>query len=100
MKISDGIKEVEKSAKPVVSILVTLAIGLLIVGVISGVAIGGTITLPAAVVTYFNGTWLTSVVSVFTTTTGVLVTVISLLVIGVLIVLFGMGKSGKSGKSM
>lgn len=99
MKISDGIREVEKSAQPIVSTLLTFGVGLLVIGVVSGIAIGFD-NMPAAFVDFFNGTWITNIISVFTSSTGALVTVISLLVVAVLIALFGMKRSGKAGRSM
>jgi hypothetical protein len=99
MKISQGIKEVEKSAGPIVNTLLTLGVGILAIGVLAGVAISGSISMPAAIVTFLNGTWLTDIISVFTSSTTALVTVVSLIVVAVLYAMFGLGKK-KEGSRM
>jgi len=96
MKISQSIKEVENAAPMVLNILAYVAIGAIVVGVISGLSI----TVPAALATFLNTTIPTTAVTVFTAVTTVLTTVISLLVVAALWKLFGLGKKGKGGNAM
>jgi len=98
VKISQAIKEVEKSAPSVVNILAYLGIGTLVIGIIAG--LGSTVTIgSSALGTFLNTTLGTTGVTVMTALLTVLTTIISLLIVGVLWKLFGLGK-GKKGSGM
>lgn len=101
MNISGGLKEVEKSAPSVVNILAYIIVGGLLTGVMVQLVSGGSITIPAILASFLNGTFLTNIISVFTNLTTVITTIVSLIVVVVLWKLFGLGKKGKgSGKVM
>ena len=99
MKISKGIKEVEKSAPSVINVLAYLGIGMLVVGVITQLAGSGDISVTAAILTFLNTTLGTTSVTVATALLTALTTVVSLIVVAVLWKFFGLGGKGK-GKSM
>lgn len=96
MKISQGIKEVEKATPSVIKILAYAGIGAVLVGVIGGLTITG---LPAGVQTFLNTTLGTTGVAILVAILAVLTTVVSLIVISVLWKMFGLGGS-KKGDSM
>lgn len=100
MKISGAIKEVEAAAPSVINILAYVGIGALVVGVISYIAVTGSVSLPATLGTFLNTTIPTNAVTALTAVITVLVTIISLLVVSALWRLFGLGGKGKGGNSM
>ena len=95
MKISDGLKEVEKSAPSIVNILAYIGIGTLVIGVIANIAGSGTISVPAGIATFLNTTLGTSSVTVMTTLITVVTTIVSLVIVAVLWKFFGLGKKNK-----
>ena len=95
--------ETARDAVPVLGgIVISLTVVALVVGVILEISTDGSIDMYSGIETFLNGTWVTDVVSMFTSMSTGVKTALSLFVLVVIIILFAKYIGGKreSGSSL
>jgi hypothetical protein len=96
----DALKETSRSVPLITQIIMGVIIGLIITGVTVYQVVAGNISVPTAVLTYLNGTLVTSLVANFTTIMTVLGVALALLIVVIIIKLFSGFTGGNDGDSM
>lgn len=95
-------KKALKTLSETIPLLGQVIFGTTIIAVIVGVLLqqvtSGNISVIAAIGTFLNGSWITSVVAFFTTFSTAITVTLGLLIVVVIVVLFGKYMSGKSSK--
>lgn len=97
-----ALKMVQKSVPLVTAIVFSVTIGAVVVGVLLQQVNAGTISIDSSLQTFLNSTWVTSVVSFFTSFGTAATVTLGLLVVVIIVLLFRsyLGSGNNGGDSM